>query len=356
MNASELYAGNVFSSYRDMSKRLFEDEKPKTHNSKIAEFKILDSLCEYHKIGNKIILDNIFPIPHNIKDIRTFGNNNKYTSLAKEILLLSYSDGSIVRTSTTNLLSLLGLTTQKYIEYKQYDNNDNIDILDSLFTDFDSNLTKEDKKTIIKFVNFVYHKKVAYLVPYVLKSMKKYNEIVDYTNKVYYYQNYNEEWVEDDKEIIKSLLNNEKECIIEMNAHNTSALYNDYKVNSTYYRNVRNQLQKQEIYNYYRPYVITFKDTLTGIGQYPDNDKLLLNRKLITDLKNNIDKAICYDINELREECKHMVDILFNVEYNNNRFVNKDDCKGVIIDNDYSYENMNDVILTNDIFDEIESL
>lgn len=49
----------------------------KSGNTKIKQFKELDSLCKYHKEGQKIVIEEIFDIPKDIVDNRSNGGNLK---------------------------------------------------------------------------------------------------------------------------------------------------------------------------------------------------------------------------------------------------------------------------------------
>ena len=48
-------------------------------NSKIKQIKELESMCKYHKEGQKIIIEEIFDIPKDIIDNRSNGGNNNQT-------------------------------------------------------------------------------------------------------------------------------------------------------------------------------------------------------------------------------------------------------------------------------------
>ena len=58
MKFENLYEGQVFKNYKDLCATL--EITPTDGSSKRAQFKDLDTYCEYHKEGHKIIIDEIF--------------------------------------------------------------------------------------------------------------------------------------------------------------------------------------------------------------------------------------------------------------------------------------------------------
>lgn len=68
MNINKISNGMVFKNYKEFCK--FMNIKETTGASKISQFKELERFCEYHKEGQKIIIDKKYDIPKNKKDKR----------------------------------------------------------------------------------------------------------------------------------------------------------------------------------------------------------------------------------------------------------------------------------------------
>ena len=73
MKIENLEVGMILKSYRHLCEVL--EEPIKSGNSKIRQMKELERYLEYHKEGNKLIIDNIFDIEKEKIDNRVNGNN-----------------------------------------------------------------------------------------------------------------------------------------------------------------------------------------------------------------------------------------------------------------------------------------
>ena len=65
----KLENGQVFKNYKELC--AFMGWKIYNGDGKIRQFKELTSLCNYHKQGHKIIIDNVFEIQKEIPDGRS---------------------------------------------------------------------------------------------------------------------------------------------------------------------------------------------------------------------------------------------------------------------------------------------
>lgn len=72
-----LYERQIIKNYKELCEVL--EIKPCAGNSKKSQLKELDTYCNYHKEGNKFIIDEIFDIQKEKEDLRKFngGDNNK---------------------------------------------------------------------------------------------------------------------------------------------------------------------------------------------------------------------------------------------------------------------------------------
>lgn len=121
MNIENLKVRQVFKNYKEFCKVL--EIESKSGNSKLAQFKELETHCKYHKEGNKIIIDEIFSQQLNKVDKRTLGNNNDISrSLRYMILdLLSKHKIEIDQTigfSKSNLYKYCNMINDNYREAK----------------------------------------------------------------------------------------------------------------------------------------------------------------------------------------------------------------------------------------------
>lgn len=71
--------GMIFKNYRDLCK--FIGWKICGGSSKMAQLKSLDTICKWHKEGNKIVIDEVFETPVRKKDGRVSNGNKKFEEL-----------------------------------------------------------------------------------------------------------------------------------------------------------------------------------------------------------------------------------------------------------------------------------
>lgn len=128
---SGLTVGRVFKNYKELCK--FMGWKPTGGDYKKARLKELDTLCKWHKEGNKIIIDDVFAEVKNKEDGRS--KNNVFVNPVEVILLFALKDSekSEVYFSNSKIYRLLGLFNERYAEL-QY--SDTSYIVEELIVDY----------------------------------------------------------------------------------------------------------------------------------------------------------------------------------------------------------------------------
>lgn len=122
MKIENLRVGQVLKNYKELCKIL--DIKVSTGTSKMAQFKELDRFINYHKEGNKIIIDQIYSRELKKVDNRKLGNNNEQAKCIRYLLLNFLSgykikDDEVVGFSKSLLLKKLFMTNDNYVNAKQ---------------------------------------------------------------------------------------------------------------------------------------------------------------------------------------------------------------------------------------------
>ena len=78
---AKLYEGLIIKNYKVLCKE-YLGVKPSAGNTKKSQLKDLECYCEYHKQGNKFVIDKIFENPKEKEDLRKFNggdhNNNHF--------------------------------------------------------------------------------------------------------------------------------------------------------------------------------------------------------------------------------------------------------------------------------------
>lgn len=124
--------GQVVKNYKELCNIL--EIKPKTGKSKIIQLEKLQELIEFHKEGNKFVIDKIINKEGKFIDKRTYGNANKTSiemgDVILHMLLEEYRGEQLVVTPTELLYRLL-LVTDDYKQFlfdtEKYQRNTGID-------------------------------------------------------------------------------------------------------------------------------------------------------------------------------------------------------------------------------------
>lgn len=121
-----LQSGMIISNYKKMCKLLNEEELQ--GDSKISQIKEWKRCFDFDREGQKYIINEIYDEPLSKDDKRVVGNNNEYAKFI-ELLLLNYlskQKGYTAILTTKQLLSLLGMVNQNYLDkdHKKLENDD----------------------------------------------------------------------------------------------------------------------------------------------------------------------------------------------------------------------------------------
>ncbi|MBS5985259.1 hypothetical protein [Clostridium sp.] len=108
--------GQVFKNYKGLCE--FIGWKVATGNTKIAQFKELDTICKWHKEGNKIIIDEVYENQLIKKDGRS--DNNVYSSLVEALIIhsINNSEDHTLYFSLGNISETVGMVNENFKELK----------------------------------------------------------------------------------------------------------------------------------------------------------------------------------------------------------------------------------------------
>ena len=148
MKFENLHEGQVFKNYKELCAAL--DIKPAGGDSKVAQFKDLDTYCEYHKEGHKIIIDEIFDEMKPRKDKR-FGSEYKEMKELILRLLLTSKESNRAIFSKPALLEGLGAINGNYAtgRMNQKELGEHLEIKTEYVNDF-YNTTHSNLKSAIE--------------------------------------------------------------------------------------------------------------------------------------------------------------------------------------------------------------
>ena len=106
----------VIKNYKELCSLL--EIKVTSGKSKKIQLEDLERFCEYHKEGNKFVIDEIFETPLPKVDGRINGNNNVYVEEIGDILVEYISNNkkadNKVLLSFSKLINILGLVNNTY--------------------------------------------------------------------------------------------------------------------------------------------------------------------------------------------------------------------------------------------------
>lgn len=300
INKQELYVGNTFANYKDLSERLLGDIKPKTGKSKQLSLKELSLYCEYKQIGKRFKIEKVYDVPKIKEDKRTInGNNAIYKPYIRNIILCSFlnNDNDTWQISTSSLFIALGVFTSGYFTYKKKKRNiyKEYGIEDDNFKSFNDNIDIITQTLISRFTRIV--------VP-TIRSMVRNNELASYQNDVYYTL-INNEWKPDNDDTMRDLIKQSIDFV--KDKYKVKKQLSTFQI--FYYKNYHQQyswklhelMNDNNIECYYKPHFITANDRTRSLAN-PDtlaDDKRELN-KLFYERMFDIfadDKASLFDDN-----------------------------------------------------------
>lgn len=123
MRIDKLVQGMEFKNYKALCE--FMEVKVKTGEAKIIQLAELSRSVEWHKVGNKIIIDEVLAVKlekvDKRKDSKKISNNSKYSSDIQALLidLLASKEANEVYLPANRLLKLLELVNCNYAEAKK---------------------------------------------------------------------------------------------------------------------------------------------------------------------------------------------------------------------------------------------
>lgn len=120
MNINNLKENQAIKNYKELCTLL--EIKPAGGNTKIAQLKELSLYTDYHKEGNKIIIDKIKEVDKEQILLFEFSNSSKYIkSLSNIILTYLYKEPEKMKEiPLIKLLGILGVTNNNYISCNSY--------------------------------------------------------------------------------------------------------------------------------------------------------------------------------------------------------------------------------------------
>ncbi|HEY8889457.1 MAG TPA: hypothetical protein VIM70_04330 [Clostridium sp.] len=118
MNINKLHINQVIKNYRELCKIL--DIIATTGNAKKSQIKELFIFCNYHKEGNKFIIDEIYETP--IVTIESLSTANKYIHILSNVIAeYLYNNPEVLDGIPINkLFNALGITNNNYIDSMYY--------------------------------------------------------------------------------------------------------------------------------------------------------------------------------------------------------------------------------------------
>lgn len=123
MKIENLKEGMVIKNYKELCELL--ELKPTTGRGKQNQLLLLNTWCDYHKQGNKFIIDNIFKeqkLPEiSLQEVVKSRNNKYIKPLANIIIEYLYNNPKDVRNvPLSRLFTMLGITNTNYIDCNYY--------------------------------------------------------------------------------------------------------------------------------------------------------------------------------------------------------------------------------------------
>lgn len=117
MNTDALFVGMNIKNYKELC--MLTNEETKTGKSKILQLENFSRFINWHKIGQKFIIDEIYDSPKEKQDKRSSGNNNVYCKYIEIILLnhLNHCDDNVNSLTFCKWYEILGMVGHDYNKY-----------------------------------------------------------------------------------------------------------------------------------------------------------------------------------------------------------------------------------------------
>ena len=151
---SGLTVGRVFKNYKELCE--FMRWKPTGGDYKKARLKELDTLCKWHKEGNKFVIDDIFAEVKNKEDGRS--KNNIYIDSAEALIIhnLKKSANAVTFVTIGNLGEYIGLFNDEY----QYADHDTLKVDFTIFNSFKRTTNAEAKRILDRCLKAMENRKL----------------------------------------------------------------------------------------------------------------------------------------------------------------------------------------------------
>lgn len=303
MNIDNLKVGMEVKNYKELCNLL--DIKPKSGNTKIAQFKEFDRYFTYEKVGNKFIITSILDEVKEKVDMRTQGksaNNNVFADDFRTLMIfLMNNEPSGCFELPKNLLGkTLSLLNQNYLDARDKVNklSEITGVHQQQIYEFYDNNSKKITETIERNLNrcrreaLLMHERIMCVHSYEVKiQVNELNKpMIDENGKVIYKTEVvSREATEEEK---KMILRFEREAMRELNVSDLKDAFLRGK-----YWELRKIVSKKLVENltgiqyYYEAYRITWDSDLVK-EEYDKLKNKSTENDLLTNLNNNMMKSI----------------------------------------------------------------
>lgn len=258
LNTNNIQEGMIIKNYKELCSLL--DIKVTTGKSKQLQLKEINRYIDYIRDDNKYIILEVYdtPIPTTV--------HSKYTRFIQNILLsyLSEKDIPVVYINKNELIRILGLVNNKYIECKK----DNSKLL---------KIPNMDEYNISEFYKRC-DAKILSILESSLKSLKK-RLLLDYSDayKIYYLDSKGEyKYKIADIEEHRYILSVKKRVLDSLHLDSEYQVYLDHRLKAEYYRRINKTVEHEMCWEgVFQCYQIIYNQN--HVIQALEEDRLLLN-------------------------------------------------------------------------------
>lgn len=265
-----------------------------TGNSKKAQFKELECLCDYHKEGQKIIINEIYEIP---KTRLAFGLYKEDIELLL-LDLLARHEGNFISLTIKNILRALEMVNDNFVNSYNYTDSVNqfkklnkeigvdVDIIGDIFYLVKNKNQRNLQSALKDLVNkslILWEMRIKVCRHVIVLDYDEYgNLILDEDGQPVILESY-EQYdyaTNDEKEII---LNTENQIMKEMKIKNKTYFNINKDMRKVFVQKVNRKLKTVGIQFYYYTYDITY-----------NSDEILkeLNRSELAEVRNRLNKKV----------------------------------------------------------------
>lgn len=277
INVSRLKKGMIIKNYKELCGLL--DMRVTSGNGKINQLNELKLYCEYHKNGNKFVIDEVYNNPTiTIKDLLKV-KNSKYINLISNIIVeyMYKHPAELENIPLFKFLEILGITNKNYSVVNTYKKEFSqlYDVQMASIYYFYSNTKNDFKRMIERCLNNLQKRSVLF--------WRKCVMIVDKDKGIIY---------KADKDTEKEILNTQRETLKYMGLNNMYEVMSNKKSLSKF-----NSIVSKELgFNYYYAYDLTVGDRALQIEYNYIQNTTNLNKLIINKTYNKFtdDKFISY--------------------------------------------------------------